>query len=72
MVKRRKTMTPLQIEKVNYILMQQCNIFHADMITRAIEDEALSLNDFIHGRNLIMGAERDDLDEFVPKGWEEV
>lgn len=25
-------MTPLQIEKVNYILMQQCNIFHADMI----------------------------------------
>lgn len=65
-------MTVLEIQKVNYLLLQQCNIFHADLITRAVQDETLSLNEFIHGRNLIMGAERNDLDEFVPKGWENV
>lgn len=65
-------MTVLEIQKVNYLLLQQCNIFHADLITRAVQDETLSLNEFIHGRNLIIGAERNDLDEFVPKGWENV
>lgn len=65
-------MPVLEIQKVNYLLLQQCNIFYADLITRAVQDETLSLNEFIHGRNLIMGAERNDLDEFVPKGWENV
>ena len=65
-------MTYLEIEKVNYLLLQSYNMFHADMILRAIQDDTLSLNDFIHGRNLIKGAEREDLDEFVPKGWGEI
>lgn len=65
-------MTQEEIEKVNCILMRKYNIFHADLITRAIQDESISVDKFVIGCNLIGLAEEQDKDEFVPKGWEEV
>lgn len=65
-------MTQKEIEKVNYILKRKYNIFHADLITRAMQDENISIRQFEIGCDLIAIAEQQDKDEFVPKGWEEV
>lgn len=65
-------MTEKEIEKVNSFLMMKYNIFHADLITRAIQDESISVDKFEIGCYLIAIAEQQDKDEFVPKGWEEV
>lgn len=65
-------MTQEEIEKVNYILMLKYNIFHADLITRAMQDERISVGQFEIGCDLIGIAEQQDKDEFVPSGWEEV
>lgn len=65
-------MTQKEIEKVNSLLKLKYNIFHADLITRAIQDESISVDKFEIGCNLIAIAELQDKDEFVPKGWEEV
>lgn len=65
-------MTQKEIEKVNYILKWKYNIFHADLITRAVQDEGISVGQFEIGCGLIAIAEQQDKDEFVPKGWEEV
>ena len=65
-------MTQKEIEKVNYILKRKYNIFHADLITRAIQDERISVNQFEIGCNLIGLAEEQDNDYLVPSGWEEV
>ena len=61
-----------EIEKVNSLLMTKYNIFHADLITRAIQDESISVDKFEIGCDLIGIAEQRDDDEFVPRGWEEV
>lgn len=61
-----------EIEKVNSLLKRSYNIFHADLITRAIQDEDISVDKFEIGCGLIAIAEQRDKDEFVPKGWEEV
>ncbi len=61
-----------EIEKVNSLLMTKYNIFHADLITRAILDESISVDKFGIGCNLIGLAEEQDNDYFVPSGWEEV
>lgn len=37
-------MTQEEIEKVNSLLMTKYNIFHADLITRAIQDESISVD----------------------------
>lgn len=65
-------MTQKEIEKVNYILKLKYNMFHADLITRAIQDESISVDKFEIGCNLIGIAEQQDNDYFVPSGWEEV
>lgn len=61
-----------EIDKVNSLLMLKFNIFHADLITRAIQDESISVDKFEIGCDLIGIAEQRDDDEFVPRGWEEV
>ena len=65
-------MTQKEIEKANSFLKRKYNIFHADLITRAIQDESISVDKFEIGCGLIAIAEQQDKDEFVPKGWEEV
>ena len=65
-------MTQEEIEKVNSLLMTRYNIFHADLITRAMQDESISVGQFEIGCGLITIAEQQDKDEFAPKGWEEV
>lgn len=65
-------MTQEEIEKVNSLLMTKYNIFHADLITRAIQDKSISVDKFEIGCNLIGIAEGQDNDYFVPCGWEEV
>lgn len=65
-------MTQKEIEKVNSLLMLKYNIFHADLITRAIQDESISVDKFGVECNLIGLAEQQDNDCFVPSGWEEV
>ena len=65
-------MTQKEIEKVNCFLKRKYNIFHADLITRAMQDESISVEQFEVGCYLIAIAEQQDKDEFVPKGWEEV
>ena len=65
-------MTQKEIEKTNCFLKLKYNIFHADLITRAMQDESISVGQFEVGCYLIAIAEQQDKDEFVPKGWEEV
>ena len=65
-------MTQKEIEKANCFLKLKYNIFHADLITRAMQDESISVRQFDIGCYLIAIAEQQDKDEFVPKGWEEV
>ena len=65
-------MTQKEIEKVNSFLKRKYNIFHADLITRAIQDESISVDKFVIGCGLIAIAEQQDNDYFVPSGWEEV
>lgn len=65
-------MTQKEIEKVNCFLKRKYNIFHADLITRAMQDESISVEQFEIGCGLIAIAEQQDKHEFVPKGWEEV
>lgn len=65
-------MTQKEIEKVNSLLMTKYNIFHADLITRAIQDESISVDKFVIGCNLIGLSEEQDNDYFVPSGWEEL
>jgi hypothetical protein len=65
-------MTQKEIEKANCFLKRKYNIFHADLITRAMQDERISVNQFEIGCGIIAIAEQQDKDEFIPKGWEEV
>lgn len=65
-------MTQEEIEKVNSLLMTRYNIFHADLITRAVQDENISVEEFEGGCITIVAAEFINEDELVPSGWEEV
>lgn len=65
-------MTQKEIEKVNSFLKMKFNIFHADLITRAIQDENISVEEFERGCITIGAAEFINEGEFVPSGWEEV
>ena len=62
-------MTQKEIEKVNYILKRKYNIFHADLITRAVQNDRITVEQFKIACGVIAMAERSDGDEFVPKGW---
>ena len=65
-------MTQKEIEKVNYILKRIYNIFHADLITRAVQNDRITVEQFKVACGVIAMAERSGDDEFVPKIWEEV
>ena len=55
------------VEKISWYLQTRHNMFHADMIQRAMFDENISLADFITGTTEIVVSERDtDNDEFTP------
>lgn len=65
-------MKKLEIEKINELLLKQYNIFHADLVTRAIQDDDMPIEVFERGCREIQKAELVEDDEFVPKGWEDV
>lgn len=65
-------MTQKEIEKVNFFLKKKYNIFHADLITRAIQNDRITVEQFKVACGVIVMAESVDGDEFVPKGWEGV
>lgn len=65
-------MTQKEIEKVNCFLKRKYNIFHADLITRAIQNDRITLEQFDVACGVIAMAESVDNDEFVPKGWEDI
>lgn len=58
--------------KLSWLLDAHYNLFHADMICRAIHDESISIEDFIHGVTMINTAERNDEDEFTPEEFKNV
>lgn len=61
------------VEKISWYLQTRHNMFHADMIQRAMFDENISLADFITGTTEIVVSERDtDDDEFTPTQFQNV
>ena len=61
------------VEKISWYLTARHNMFHADMIQRAMFDENISLAEFITGTTEIVVSERDtDDDEFTPTQFQNV
>ena len=64
------------IQKVNEfvhgLLLKKYSIFHANLISRAIQDDNMPTDVFEQGIIEIQEAEASDNYEFVPKGWEGV
>ena len=61
------------VEKISWYLQTRHNMFHADMIQRAMFDDSISAEDFINGCVAIHASERDtDDDEFTPAEFENV
>lgn len=61
-------MNDLMQKKISWLLRSHYNLFHADMMQRALNDESVSLKDFITGCVAIHTSERDtDDDEFTPE-----
>lgn len=55
------------VEKISWYLQTRHNMFHADMIQRAMFDDKVTMADFIGGATEIVVSERDtDDDEFTP------
>lgn len=55
-------------DKMKWLLESHYNLFHADMISRALYNASISLKDFILGCSGINVSERDgENDEFTPK-----
>lgn len=65
-------MTNLQIDKLTALLENHYNLFHTDLIFRALTDKELSVESFEQGIIEIQDSEQTDDDEFVPKMWSEV
>ena len=65
-------MTPEEADKVNCFLKLVYNLFHADLITRVIQNDRITAKQFKVACGVIAMAESMDNDEFVPKGWEDV
>ena len=59
-------------EIVNGILLKNYSIFHANLISRAIQDDNIPIDVFERGTVEIQKAEDSNNYEFVPKGWEGV
>ena len=55
-------------EKLSWLLESHYNLFHADMIQRALNDDSISLQEFVDGCTAIDASERyTENDEFTPK-----
>ena len=65
-------MKRIRLEKINKLLSIHYNIFHADLITRAIHDDDMPIDVFERWCREIQKAELMRDDEYVPKGWENV
>lgn len=65
-------MTIREINKVHSALMRAHSIFYADMICRAIQDKTIDEETFANGIEEIYWAYKEDVDEYIPKGWEYV
>lgn len=65
-------MTIREINKVHSALMREHSIFYADMICRAIQDKNVDEETFANGIKGIYWAYKEDVDEYIPKGWEYV
>lgn len=59
-------------ESVHGLLLKQYSIFHANLISRAIQDDNILIDVFEQGIVDIQKAEDSNNHEFVPKGWEGV
>nr|DAX98900.1 MAG TPA: hypothetical protein [Caudoviricetes sp.] len=62
-------MTNSEMDKLGALLEQRYSLFHADLIMRAISDESVSREDFMHGCEEILAKEVND-DEYTPQCWE--
>lgn len=56
-------------EKLNYLLRRHYNLFHCDMILEALYNEEVNEQEFDLGLHQIECAERNDVDEYVPKSF---
>ena len=66
-------MNNLQIDKLSEILRNHFNLFHADMIYRAVQDDTISVEDFKLGVLAIKSAENKSFDdEFIPQQFQNV
>ena len=65
-------MTTTEINKVHSALMRSHSMFYADMICRAIQDKTIDEETFVSGIEEIYWAYKEDVDEYIPKGWEYV
>ena len=60
-------------EKLSWLLQSHYNLFHADMIQRALNDDTISFKDFILGCVAIHTSERDTDDcEFTPEEFKNI
>lgn len=60
-------------DKLGWVLQYHHNVFHADMVEKAIMDDNVSLDDFIKGYEAVCISERDtDDDEFTPNEFKNV
>lgn len=62
----------LESDKIYDYLVWRHNIFHANMIHRAVYNEKVSAEDFLSGCKKIHESERDGEDEFIPSEFENV
>lgn len=57
---------PLE-DKIYELLRYHRNLFHADVVYRALMNENISVDRFIAGYKKIVESERDGVDEYVPE-----
>lgn len=60
------------LDKISDLAELHYNLFHRDLICRAIQDKSIPRILFLDGLRAIAVAEQLDNDEFVPIGWENV
>ena len=65
-------MTTREINKIHSAITRSHSMFYADMICRAIQDNAIDEETFVSGIEEIYWAYKENENEYVPKGWENV